>query len=68
MVFSLKRRMKIDVEKSLPPKKEVYIYVGLTELQQELYKTMLKKRAVITEISKKSYLNIMMQVFPLIFH
>ena len=60
--------MKIDVEKTLPPKKEIYIYVGLTELQQEMYKTMLVKRAVISEISKQSYLNIMMQVIFLKIH
>jgi SWI/SNF-related matrix-associated actin-dependent regulator of chromatin subfamily A member 5 len=26
------RRTKAEVEKSLPPKKEVHLYVGLTEL------------------------------------
>ena len=56
------RRVKTDVEKTLPPKKEIYIYVGLTEIQTEMYKNMLKKRSVLSGPDKKSYLNIMMQV------
>ena len=33
----LLRRIKADVEKSLPPKKEVKIYVGLSKMQREWY-------------------------------
>lgn len=31
------RRLKSDVEKTILPKKEIQIYVGLTELQKEWY-------------------------------
>ena len=31
----LLRRLKSDVEKKLPPKKEVKIYVGLSKMQRE---------------------------------
>jgi len=36
------RRLKADVEKSLPPKKEIYLFIGLTPLQKQLYKKILK--------------------------
>lgn len=32
------RRLKADVEKQLPQKKEVYLYVSLSELQKKIYK------------------------------
>ena len=31
----LLRRLKAEVEKKLPPKKEVKIYVGLSKMQRE---------------------------------
>ena len=31
----LLRRLKSDVEKKLPPKKEIKIYVGLSKMQRE---------------------------------
>ena len=31
----LLRRLKVDVEKGLPPKKETKIFIGLTEMQRE---------------------------------
>ena len=34
----LLRRTKSEVEKTLPPKKEIHIKVGLTELQKDIYK------------------------------
>lgn len=37
----LLRRIKSDVEKSLPPKKEMRIYVQLTPMQREWYKKIL---------------------------
>lgn len=37
------RRIKADVEKSLPPKKEVKIYVGLSKMQREWYTRILIK-------------------------
>ncbi|KLO15808.1 SNF2 family DNA-dependent ATPase [Schizopora paradoxa] len=39
----LLRRVKSDVEKSLLPKKEINIYVGLTEMQRKWYKSVLAK-------------------------
>jgi len=36
------RRLKEDVEKSLPQKKEVYLFMGLSPLQKQLYKKILK--------------------------
>lgn len=37
------RRLKVDVAKGLPPKKETIIHVGLTPLQRELYKSILER-------------------------
>lgn len=36
------RRLKEDVEKTLPPKKEIYLFMGLSPLQKQLYKKILK--------------------------
>lgn len=38
----LLRRLKADVEKTLLPKKEVNLYVGLTEMQRNWYRALLK--------------------------
>uniref|UniRef100_K3WIC8 Chromatin-remodeling complex ATPase chain n=1 Tax=Globisporangium ultimum (strain ATCC 200006 / CBS 805.95 / DAOM BR144) TaxID=431595 RepID=K3WIC8_GLOUD len=35
------RRLKADVEKSLPPKKETLLYVGMSTMQKTLYKSLL---------------------------
>eukprot|EP01114_Cavostelium_apophysatum_P015131 TRINITY_DN4061_c0_g2_i1.p1 TRINITY_DN4061_c0_g2~~TRINITY_DN4061_c0_g2_i1.p1 ORF type:complete len:648 (-),score=235.27 TRINITY_DN4061_c0_g2_i1:56-1999(-) len=39
----LLRRLKVDVEKSLPPKKEVKLYVGMSAMQKEWYQKILMK-------------------------
>ncbi|KAK4702238.1 hypothetical protein P7C70_g3988, partial [Phenoliferia sp. Uapishka_3] len=39
----LLRRVKADVEKSLLPKKEVNVYVGMTPMQRKWYKSILEK-------------------------
>ncbi|KAF8421723.1 SNF2 family N-terminal domain-containing protein [Boletus edulis BED1] len=39
----LLRRVKSDVEKVLLPKKEINIYVGLTEMQRKWYRSVLEK-------------------------
>lgn len=39
----LLRRVKADVEKSLLPKKEINVYVGMTTLQRKWYKMILEK-------------------------
>lgn len=39
----LLRRVKADVEKSLLPKKEINVFVGLTDMQRKWYKSLLEK-------------------------
>ena len=39
----LLRRVKADVEKSLLPKKEVNMYVGMTDMQRKWYRMILEK-------------------------
>lgn len=55
------RRTKAEVEKSLPPKKEVLIHVGLTDLQLKVYRNLLQNRNA-SEDEKKYYLNLLMQL------
>jgi SWI/SNF-related matrix-associated actin-dependent regulator of chromatin subfamily A member 5 len=56
----LLRRTKSEVEKSLPPKKEIHIKVGLTENQKNLYKKLLTSSLI--SDSKTIYKNIIMQL------
>lgn len=64
----LLRRVKADVEKSLLPKKEVNLYVGLSDMQVQWYKKILEKDidavngAAGTKESKTRLLNIVMQL------
>jgi SWI/SNF-related matrix-associated actin-dependent regulator of chromatin subfamily A member 5 len=64
----LLRRVKADVEKSLLPKKEINVFVGLTDMQRRWYKSLLEKDidAVNGVGSKKEgktrLLNIVMQL------
>ena len=62
----LLRRLKIDVEKSLLPKKEVKIFIGLTKMQREWYtKILLKDIDIVNgagKIEKMRLQNILMQV------
>lgn len=39
----LLRRLKVDVEKSLPPKKEIKLFIGLSDMQKQWYKNILGK-------------------------
>jgi superfamily II DNA/RNA helicase len=39
----LLRRLKADVEKGLPPKKETILKVGLTDMQRHYYKSLIQK-------------------------
>lgn len=55
------RRTKAEVEKSLPGKKEVHIFVGLTDAQLKVYKSLLQKKSA-SEEDKKIYLNLLMQL------
>lgn len=62
----LLRRLKSDVEKSLPPKKETKIYVGLSKMQREWYTKILMKDIDIVngagKMDKMRLLNILMQL------
>ncbi|CAG8488926.1 7889_t:CDS:10 [Diversispora eburnea] len=64
----LLRRIKSDVEKSLLPKKEINLYVGMTSLQRKWYQRILEKDiaavngAVSKSESKTRLLNIVMQL------
>lgn len=55
------RRTKAEVEKSLPGKKEVHVYVGLSELQLRIYRNLLANRSA-GEEEKRHYLNLLMQL------
>ena len=39
----LLRRLKSDVEKGLPPKKEIILKVGMSQLQKQFYQALLQK-------------------------
>lgn len=62
----LLRRLKADVEKSLLPKKEVKLYVGMSPLQREWYKKVLSKDATALNAlggtDRVRLLNILMQL------
>lgn len=62
----LLRRIKQEVEKSLPPKKEVKIYLGLSKMQREWYTRILMKDIDILnsagKMDKMRLLNILMQL------
>ncbi|XP_069922563.1 probable global transcription activator SNF2L1 isoform X10 [Oryctolagus cuniculus] len=62
----LLRRIKTDVEKSLPPKKEIKIYLGLSKMQREWYTKILMKDIDVLNSSgkmdKMRLLNILMQL------
>lgn len=55
------RRTKLEVEKNLPPKREIHIFVGLTDMQLKVYKNLLQNRNA-SEEDKKHYLNLLMQL------
>ena len=60
------RRVKKDVAKSLPPKKETKLYIGLTKMQQEWYVSVLRKDAhelnKLGGPEKSRLLNVLMQL------
>lgn len=64
----LLRRVKADVEKSLLPKKEINVYVGMTPMQIKWYRNLLQKdiEAVNGQVGKREgktrLLNIVMQL------
>jgi SWI/SNF-related matrix-associated actin-dependent regulator of chromatin subfamily A member 5 len=58
------RRIKAEVEHSLPPKKEMYLYFGLTKLQRKIYKNILKNHSHIVNGNgdRAQLMNILMQL------
>ena len=63
----LLRRLKVNVTKDLPPKKELIIFVGMTELQKDVYKKILLKEMHTIQNgssggNKRGLLNLVMQL------
>ena len=62
----LLRRLKADVEKRLPPKQELKLYVGLSAMQRQLYTKILMKDVDLLnsnqKVEKVRLLNILMQL------
>ncbi|XP_026194247.1 ISWI chromatin-remodeling complex ATPase CHR17, partial [Cyclospora cayetanensis] len=59
------RRLKTDVARDLPPKREVYIFVGMSKLQKKLYADILSKNLEVLNAmssNKTQMLNILMQL------
>lgn len=58
------RRVKNDVEKSLPPKKETILKIGMSEMQQTWYKKLLQKdiSTLTGGADRSKLLNIVMQL------
>ena len=54
------KRTKDELALTLPPKKEVHLFIGLTKLQVELYRKILLKRPLSGE--KESFKNVLMQL------
>lgn len=53
------RRIKKEVEKSLLPKIEMHITVGITETQKSIYRQLLKKSTIDKGSSTSFYKNIL---------
>jgi SWI/SNF-related matrix-associated actin-dependent regulator of chromatin subfamily A member 5 len=56
------RRIKKDAEKTLPPKTELHIKVGLTETQKKIYRDLLTKSAIDSGSTFSFYRNLVMQL------
>ena len=58
------RRLKREVENKLPPKKELYVFLGMTDLQKDIYKKILTKNIdVVNGFGEKTQLmNTIMQL------
>lgn len=57
----LLRRTKLEVEKGIPPKREILVTVGMTPMQKDLYKKILTNELCKLD-NKSHYLNIVMQL------
>lgn len=55
------RRSKAEVELSLPEKREIHLFIGLTDCQTNIYRNLLLKRNLTDSADdKKFYLNVLM--------
>ena len=55
------RRTKLEVERSIPPKREIIVTTGMTPMQRDLYKKILTNE-LRKQDNKSHYLNIVMQL------
>ena len=55
------RRTKIEVERGIPPKREILVTTGMTPMQRDLYKKILTNE-LCKHDNKSHYLNIVMQL------
>ena len=58
----LLRRIKKEVERTLPPKVEIQVTVGITEQQKEIYRDLLKKNMLEKGNSVTHFKNILIQL------
>lgn len=60
----LLRRLKSDVEKGLPPKKETILKVGMSQMQKQYYRALLQKDLEVVNAGgeRKRLLNVAMQL------
>ncbi|KAH8740693.1 SNF2L-like with a SWI/SNF2 ATpase and a Myb domain [Cryptosporidium ryanae] len=59
------RRLKVDVERDLPPKRELYVYIGLSKLQKKIYSELLTRNLDVLNSfgsNKTQMLNLLMQL------
>ena len=59
------RRLKSEIKYKIPPKKEIFLYVGLSELQKKMYKKILSKNIdIVNGVNRDriQLLNILMQL------
>ncbi|CAH1421730.1 unnamed protein product [Lactuca virosa] len=66
----LLRKLKSDVEKGLPPKKETILKVGMSQMQKQYYKALLQKDLEVVNAGgeRKRLLNIAMQLRKCCYH
>lgn len=58
----LLKRTKAVVDKTIPPKKEIHVLVGMTKLQTEIYRNLLLKKAPTLNSSRTNLSNILMHL------
>ena len=61
----LLRRLKADVEKDLPPKREIKLLIGLSEMQRRWYSNILEKNIDVLNamgLNRTKMLNMLMQL------